>query len=229
MGLLCNLKELRLNGLKRLKEPPNAFLGSIEECISYLHNKYMAYVGSMQLMIVGPSGAGKKLFASKMHSKYFEGEKNHLVHVREWEYRPNITKRLLHFRNWIFNGLDDYNAIYSCFLSQHSIYLLLFNLNDGNEGVHELKSWLESISRRAPYSPLMIVATHLDKVLLKQEMNDIDILLQQAKMVIAAYGRDLEMIGLVTVGLRHRLENLSDILNTVYNCAINFPFREGGN
>ena len=49
MGLLCNLKELRLNGLKRLKEPPNAFLGSIEECISYLHNKYMAYAGSMQL------------------------------------------------------------------------------------------------------------------------------------------------------------------------------------
>ena len=176
MGVLSNLQELKLNRLKRLQEPPKCRLSSAQQCVSYLQSKlddYTAGQKCMQVMIVGNSGVGKSLLASRMCGKKLVGQVKSRVFINEWQYRPNITKQAFHFRNWIFESLEDYRTTHPCFLLQRSLYLLLFRLSlcDGVEGVCQLKPWLESISRQAPCSAIIIVGIHFDKEMKKPSIS----------------------------------------------------------
>ena len=45
----------------------------------------------------------------------------------------------------IFSQDDSYHAIHQYFLSQRSLYLVVWNTSHGNAGVQELKSWLLNI------------------------------------------------------------------------------------
>ena len=40
---------------------------------------------------------------------------------------------------------EDYYATHQCFLSKRSLYLVLWNVNDGDDGINELESWLRNI------------------------------------------------------------------------------------
>ena len=222
MSLLTQLKELNLNGLKRLKEPPKSSVGSVKECISYLQKKASAYADGMdyvQLMIVGNSEFGKRRFASTMYSREFSYNNDVRVCVREWEYRPNVTKRLLRFRTWIFKTLEDYQVTHRCFLLQRSLYVLLFNLNDGCEGVYELKPWLKSISHQAPYSALIVVGmSHMDE---PDNIHDTDMIKQQAEMAVAAFANNLESLGTFTIGVKNLTQSIKSVLNAAHHYAVN--------
>ena len=222
MSLLTKLKELNLNGLKRLKEPPKSSVGSVKKCILYLQKKFSGYADGMdyvQLMIVGNTEIGKNRFASTMYGKEFKYNNDIRVCVRELEYRPNVTKRLLLFRTWIFKALEDYQATHHCFLSQRSLYVLLFNLNDGCEGVYDLKPWLKSISHQAPYSALIVIGmSHLDE---PNNIRDTDIIMQQAEMAVAAFANNLESLGTFTIGVKNLAQNVKSVLNATHQYAVN--------
>ena len=229
MSLLSSLKELNLCGLKKLKEPPRSSLGTIRDCILYLKQKLNTYTDGkncIQLMIMGNSELGKKRMLSRMYSKGFNYDKNIRVCVREWEYRPNITKGLFQFRTWIFKALQDYQVTYQCFLSQRSLYVLLFNLNDGSEGVRDLKPWLKSISDQAPYSALIVVGVSESEEL--QDDQDDDLLMQQAEMAVAAFGNNLQAIGFFTVRMTKPAQSVKSVLDCIHQCAVNYPFFEMG-
>ena len=229
MSLLNQLEELNLKGLKRLKEPPKSSLVSVKECVLYLQSKLRSYADGkdcMQLMIVGNSEFGKSGFTHMMHDRGFIYNNDIRVCVREWEYRPNVTKRLFRFRTWIFKALEDYQATHHCFLLQRSLYVLLFNLNDGYEGVYELKPWLKSISHQAPYSALIVIGmSHLDE---PDNICDIDIIKQQAEMAVAAFANNLESLGIFTIGVKNLAQNVKSVLNSIHHYAVNFPFLEMG-
>lgn len=57
---------------------------------------------------------------------------------------------------------EEYYATHQCFLTRRSLYLLLWNVMDGEEGLRSLKSWLENIEGRAPKSPVIVIGTHVD-------------------------------------------------------------------
>ena len=64
---------------------------------------------------------------------------------------------------WFFFLLqEEYYATHQCFLTRRSLYLLLWNVKHGEEGLKSLKPWLEKIEGRAPKSPVIVIATHLD-------------------------------------------------------------------
>ena len=50
------------------------------------------------------------------------------------------------------------------FLSKHSLYLLVWNVTEGEPGIADLKPWLNNISVRAPNSCVIVVGTFLDRV-----------------------------------------------------------------
>ena len=227
MGMLTKLMQLNLSGLKQLRDPPRYVQNTCRDCIGYLREKLQAYVdGSycMQLMIVGDSGSGKHTLSSRLQDKNIKQQLHEGIHISEWESRPSGAKRDFQFRTWIFDSLDDYTATHQCFLHQSSLYLLLFNLKRGNEGVHELKSWLNSITRLAPRSGIVIIGTHSDEV----PQHDVGLLLQQAEMVAAAYGRKLKTVALVSVDLKHTLGNILSIQETILQYAVNYPVLQEG-
>ena len=233
MCVLANLEELSLNGLKRLKEPPKVFLSSPQKCISYLRSKFnaTAYSASsqpiIQLMVVGNPGSGKHTLVSRLQNKKFSSHDCKLrVYINEWECRPNITKRVVHFRIWIFNTLEEYTFIHRCFSSQHSLYLLLFNLRRESEGLHELKFWLESISQKAPCSSVMIIGTHNMDVIEIPHHNS-DLLLQQAKMIAAVYENKLETAGFFCIQPNDTV-TMSRLLHNIHSFAVSYPFLQRG-
>ena len=229
MGMLTKLEDLKLDGLKKLKEPPKKFIQSNPQvCISYLSNRLSSYADGkscMQLMIVGSADRGKHTLFSAL-----PGENTvHIyqtVSVAEWDYRPSLIRRSFQFRMWIFNSKEDYNATHQCFLSQRSLYLLVFDIKDGTEGVHKLKPWLDIIAHRAPYSGVIIVCA-LDEMPQLQERNNVGFLLQQAKVLIADQKR-LETVEVLPVCFKSYPEDVFLLKDTIYNYAVNFPTLQKG-
>ena len=231
MGMLTKLVHLNLNGLKRLKEPPKYIQQTCQDCIIYLQEKLRTYVdGSycMQLMIVGNAGRGKHTLTSRLQNRRIVCDHHQRIHLSEWKYYLSSgTKKVFQFRTWVFSGLDDYTATHQCFLHQSSLYLLLFNLKQGNEGVHELKPWLKSIAQLAPHSGIIIIGTHLDKVP-QHERLDVGLLLQQAEMATAAFGSKLKTVALLSADLTHIPGNLPNIQDAILQYAVNYPVLQQG-
>ena len=226
MSLLTNLKELNLYGLNKLEYPPKSFVGSTHKVIVYLRNKLRSRTDGMdciQLMIVGNSEVGKRMFASRIYGKGFNYNNDIRVCVKEWEYRPNVTKRLFQFRSWIFKALEDYEATHHCFLSQRALYIFLFNLNDGIEGVREIIPWLKSISYIAPCSTLTMVGiSNLD------EPNDVGDIMQQAKVTVEEFVYNLGEVKFFTVEAKKPAQSIKSVLDSVHHHTVNFPFLEMG-
>ena len=65
---------------------------------------------------------------------------------------------------YLFVLQEEYYATHQCFLTRRSLYLLLWNITEGVDGLIGLRPWLENIEGRAPKSPVIVVGTHLDKV-----------------------------------------------------------------
>lgn len=68
------------------------------------------------------------------------------------------------FRTWDFGGQREYYATHLYFLTRRSLYLVVWNICDGEKGLNEIVQWLVNIQARAPNSPVIIVGTHYDLV-----------------------------------------------------------------
>src|SRR5205823_5260439 len=62
---------------------------------------------------------------------------------------------------WDFGGQQIYHATHQFFLTDQALYLLVWNARtEYKQG--RLGYWLDAIRARAPHSPILLVATHLD-------------------------------------------------------------------
>ena len=68
------------------------------------------------------------------------------------------------FRVWDFAGQEEYYATHQCFLSERALYLLVWDLTEGKDGVWGLKSWLDNLTVRISSPYVAIVGTKLDLV-----------------------------------------------------------------
>lgn len=127
-------------------------------------------------MVVGEGNKGKTSLLLNLTKKgrivrfkEIEMSYNHVplatvgVDLGDWEYAPR-GKNKVTFMTWDFGGQEEYYATHQCFLTKRSLYLLVWDIQDGEAGVRSLKSWLENIEGCAPKSPVIIVGTHLDTI-----------------------------------------------------------------
>ena len=197
-----------------------------ENPIDHIPGKLKEYnKGSLctQLMIVGNDDRDKYALAAKLQGTEMKHE-NSKITVSEWAYRPNKTKTVLQFHIWLFSNLNSYTSTHYWVLSKHSLYLLLFNLKRGSEGVHELKPWLDTIAHKAPYSSVMIIGTHTNHI----PEHQIDFLLQQARLVGATYGNKPEIVTLLPFGMEDHSRNICHLQELIYESALNYPFLQKG-
>ena len=228
MGRLSYLSHLNLTGLKNLKDPPKSVQKECRDCIRYLNSKLRSSRGfyRMKLMLVGYANRGKTTLKTLLQGKEYGDESTVGVDVSEWWYRPSVGKRTFHFSIWDFAGQEEYYSTHQCFLSQRSLYLLLFNLKHGNKGVEELKPWLNNLALRAPRSCVMIVGTHLDEIP-DEKRGEIDVLLHHVGMLATSYNKKLQIVQVLPVGLKNRIENIGLLKEAIYNNAANYKDRAG--
>ena len=74
-----------------------------------------------------------------------------------WKYRKDLEgdlrgkrkgskqMRSVTFYTWDFGGQEEYYVTHQCFLSTRSLYLVVWNVTDGEEGIENLGPWLHNI------------------------------------------------------------------------------------
>lgn len=226
MGRLSNLNRLHLRNLKDLNDPPRNVQRNTHDCIRYLNSKLRCAKGffRMKLMLVGCANRGKTTLVARLQGKDCGNESTVGVDVSEWQFRPGLGRRIYHFSIWDFGGQEEYYATHQCFLSQRSLYLLLFNLKEGVEGMKELRPWLNNIALRAPKSCIIIVGTHLDEVK-DDERDEVFKLLGKVGELAGEYNNQLNIVEIMPVGLKNRLEHIGTLKDAIYNHASNYKHR----
>ena len=230
MGRLNQLSHLGLSGLRDIKDPPRNLLEDPRDCIRYLHRKLCCPklrrakgFFKMKLMLVGQANRGKTTLVARLHGKDCGNGSTVSVDVSEWWYKPSLGKKKFTFSIWDFAGQE---ATHQCFLTERTLYLLLFNLKHKEEGVQELKPWLNNIALRAPNSLVIIVGTHLDEVD-DEERAEVDQILWSAATLASAYTNKLKIAEILPVGLTGRIENIGLLKDAIYNHAANYTTRRG--
>ena len=230
MGRLGYLSHLNLSGLINLREPPKNLQKECRDCIRYLNSKLRSPKGfyRMKLMLLGYANRGKTTLVARLQGKeHISVDELTLgVNITEWGYRPSIGRRAFHFSIWDFAGEEEYYATHQCFLSQCSLYLLLFNLKHGDKGVEELRMWLNNLALRAPHSCVIIIGTHLDEVP-DEERGEIDVLLHRVGNLAASYINKLQIMEVLPVGLKNHIENIGLLKEAIYNHAANYKNQRG--
>ena len=199
MGRLQNLETLDLEGIKGINDPPKSIRVDAKHCITYLNQKLRSTRGyyRMKLILVGKQERGKTTLVARLQGKDVKESDNQStvgIDVSEWRFSPRIGKQTFTFSIWDFGGQEEYYATHQCFLTERSLYLLLWNITHGEKGVHELKPWLDNIALRAPKSKVIVVATFYDKVPEedRQDGGKVDQLLQQVIQLAQSYHKKLQ-------------------------------------
>lgn len=87
------------------------------------------------------------------------------VDIGSWVLEPRGARNgPVILRTWDFGGQREYYATHLYFLSKRSLYLVVWNISDGEKGLNEIVQWLVNIQSRAPQSPVIIVGTHYDLI-----------------------------------------------------------------
>ena len=205
MGRLQNLFALKLEGMSGLKFPPRSIYCDTSVCIAYLNSKLRSSRGyyRMKLILCGKQARGKTTLVARLQGKDVKESDNQStvgIDVSEWRFSPRNGKQTFTFNIWDFAGQEEYYATHQCFLTERSLYLLLWNITHGEKGVHELKPWLDNIALRAPNSKVIIVATFYDKVPEedRQDGGNVDQLLMQVASLASVYQPTLQGMSLHT-------------------------------
>ena len=151
-----------------LKQPPkqiieqgtHAILGYLCEKLQASRRKWVS-----KLLLVGEGGVGKTSLLRVLHGEKFDPQLSttHGINVEslELEY-PTEAGVIMQLNTWDFGGQEIYHAIHQFFLTPSSLFLLMWNARHGYEQ-GKLYYWLDTIQARAPDSPVLLVATHIDQ------------------------------------------------------------------
>ena len=230
LGRLKNLLNLNLDGLHDLNDPPKGVRTTTADCIRYLSNKLRSArrFYHMKMMLVGKQAMGKTTLVARLHNNNKEiGNVSTVgVDVSEWKFAPAYNKKAFHFSIWDFAGQEEYYATHQCFLSKHSLYLLVWNVTEGDAGIADLRPWLNNISARAPESRIIIVGTFLDEVPEEdRQSGKVDNLLQKVAELTAQYHR-LVVLKVIAVGLKGHMENVNTLKVDIYNAAAEYKVKD---
>ncbi len=118
-----------------------------------------------KVVFAGQGGVGKTSLARVLAGGSFQaaeetttGMETRLLTLSH----PTRKEVQLQLKVWDFGGQEVYHATHQFYLTDQSVFLLVWNARTGAEQCR-LDYWLDMIGARAPGSPVLLVATHLDQ------------------------------------------------------------------
>ena len=221
LGRLKKLYDLKLDSLDDLNDPPKNVRLTTADCMRYLNSRLRGEQGyyRMKLMLVGKQLMGKSTIVARLQGHKIGNESTVGVDVSEWKFSPSYKKKEFTFSIWDFAGQEEYYATHQCFLSKRSLYLLCWNITEGETGIADLKPWLNNISLRAPGSSIVVVATFLDKMSEEDRKSGVDKELCEKIYKISHQFTRLKIFYSMAVSLQGKQENVSYLKEIIYNAA----------
>ncbi|MFD8812250.1 COR domain-containing protein [Streptomyces sp. NPDC059627] len=168
MGDLRLLSRLKLLGNPLTSPPPEVVAAGAEAVVSFLSETQADAVRqwSSKVVVVGEGRVGKTslLRALRGEAHNPNEDSTHGLTVGKLNMRHPWASVgedvVMELSTWDFGGQEIYHATHQFFLTDRSLFLLLWDAQIGWEG-SKLHYWLDMIKARAPQAPVVLVATHL--------------------------------------------------------------------
>jgi hypothetical protein len=168
MGGLRQLAKLGLDGNPLTSPPPEVVAAGAQGVVTFLAETKADPVRqwSSKVVVVGEGRVGKtsllRALRGETHNPNEDSTHGLTVSTLDMPHPhpptgEDVTMRL---STWDFGGQEIYHATHQFFLTDRSLFLLLWDAQIGWEG-SKLHYWLDMIKARAPQAPVVLVATHL--------------------------------------------------------------------
>ncbi|MCU0499058.1 MAG: GTPase [Anaerolineae bacterium] len=167
LGYLPKLEVLAVDSSSLRFPPPEiaegggqAILEYLRECREGVEQRWMS-----KLLIVGEGGVGKTHLLNNLRGQSgpYKDDPTHGIEIGDLHLSHPTQAVTMTLKAWDFGGQEIYHATHQFFLSNRSLFLLLWNGRLGYEQGKLDRYWLDMIQARAPHAPVLIVATHLDQ------------------------------------------------------------------
>lgn len=229
MGRLFKLQRLELSNLE-LRDPPRDIRKNTRECIDYLYVKLRNAKSfyHMKVLVAGPKKTGKTTLVQSLTNKKKERNQhtNSRIEVSQWSHRSGLMKQTFSFETWDFNG-PNAASVQCLFYCHQTLYLLVFDQTDKTNSIKELRGFLERIAARAPFSMVVLVATHNEAVGAEQSAVSRNVL-GQVKLLVKSYKDRLVIVeDIIQVSLKNVSSNLNLLKNLLYNNAAKYKTHLG--
>ncbi|WP_405906967.1 COR domain-containing protein [Streptomyces sp. NBC_00828] len=168
LGNLRQLETLGLDDVPLSSPPPEVVSAGAKAIVTFLAETHADPVRqwSSKVVVVGEGRVGKtsllRALRGENHNPHEDSTHGLTVSALDMPH-PHppageaVTMRL---STWDFGGQEIYHATHQFFLTDRSLFLLLWDAQIGWEG-SKLHYWLDMIKARAPQAPVVLVATHL--------------------------------------------------------------------
>lgn len=187
---LTNLQALSLNSNKLTTLPPeitklknlewlyiqdNPLTSPPPEIVSQGRRAIWKYLSSLlkarepqwvsKLLVVGQGGAGKTNIIRRLRNEDFQEQEETTrgIAIRQLDLQHHSHLGVtMHLNTWDFAGQEIEHATHQFFLTNRSLFLVVWNARHGYEN-SRLSYWVETIRTRAGSDvPIILVATHID-------------------------------------------------------------------
>ncbi|WP_329559509.1 hypothetical protein OG711_15320 [Streptomyces uncialis] len=169
LGRLRRLTVLGLEGNPLTTPPPEVVAGGTNAVRTFLRDLGQDPVRqwASKVVVVGEGRVGKTSLLKALRGEAHDPQEStthgltvsglDLAHPDPPDPAEPVTMRLA---TWDFGGQEIYHATHQFFLTDRSLFLLLWDAQIGWEA-SKLHYWLDMIKARAPHAPVLLVATHL--------------------------------------------------------------------
>lgn len=186
LGNLTALTWLDLDGNPLISPPPEVVAGGFASVLAYLRasrERGVRQLWRSKLLLVGQGRAGKSTLVAVLDGRGFHQNQPSTVGMRLTElaidppelpadrlavlelevphpFVPDTGVRpSMRLSVWDFGGQEVYHATHQFFLTDRSLFLVVWDTNQGYEN-SRLPYWLDTVTARAPGAPILLVATH---------------------------------------------------------------------
>ncbi len=166
VGNLTSLQWLFLDSNPLQSPPPEIIAQRTPAILAYLRTMQQANIERFEakVILVGEGGMGKTSLLRGLRQQPFTQDlpATHGIEVSTlYAPHPTRSQQEITLYTWDFGGQEIYQATHQFFLTQRSVYLVVWNARLGVEACR-LSDWLDTISGHAPDAKILLVATHSD-------------------------------------------------------------------
>lgn len=145
--------------------PPEILNQSAKEIIRYIFqqqsNAPKQFFNESKMVIVGQGHVGKTCILNRLiNYTYTENPSTEGIDISKWYFRKQKQEYKLNV--WDFGGQEIYHSTHQFFLTERSLYLLVWDAL-AEEEYGRIDYWLKTIQSFAAQSPIIIVVNKCDK------------------------------------------------------------------
>ena len=163
---LTGVEQLSVHGNPLVSPPPEIAASGSRSILTFIHARRQGSSAQWvsKLLVVGEGGVGKTSLVKALTGVSHDPDEpsTHGLRIEHLTItHPSQPCVQMQLSAWDFGGQQIYHATHQFFLTNRSLFLLLWNSRLGWEQ-GKLRYWLDIITARAPQSPIVLVATHVE-------------------------------------------------------------------